>query len=1039
MFKNRKVKRGIAIFILAVMLIAESTIIKTNAYEEFNVNIDKEVIKVGETTNIEVQIPAYDDEIYTAELSLNAESDKDNEYLKDEYIKVDKFTYDSRSNKIKFQFTMDNKTPSAKWKITNIALKYQDGNVYNQYSYSENKYVVTTGTESTVDSAAPKIDTITTSKKRATINEVVDLIVKCKDNLSGVEGGYVKLYHEGSGQYFTYYLTKVDDTTFKASININKNTFNGEYKVYSSYIKDNYGNYLQDYYHDYSCIKEGFQVYGAFDIDDFSAPTVNSVTNTTTGIGADLGELFKVFVDARDNVSGVKSIKVGYEKKYETNGNKVVKEVTGFKYSETKGMYETDVTFTGSSCVGEWQVSYVDVEDNKGNKKRYTKEDFNYNNVSDLNITCNSTAPKFKRIYFDKTIAKPGEIVNIYAELLDDKSYVTGGTVYFYVRDDNSNEEVDCFSSQMTYDSSNKILKGSFKVDNNTPVGNLVAIISLDSSIGFKQGYIKNQCYISGTSQTVEGAFQKITSITMDKTTVKVPDRISFKAQLNEYKYGQDSNLNLTYKLKDYDIRKNITLAYDEASKEYRGTLLTNESIQSGEYILIDSCLDLENGNGGVYIPVKTNNIQSSFKITGTESLDIDPPTIENISVLNKKVKPGDKVKVQAVLKDNSRDIVTGDIFAGLNVNNVGEKNINASFVYNSTTKLYEAEFNLPNDIPNGEFIISYGRIADTKNNNNYYEVDFFKSKGATFTVTGGKDIDKTSPTINGITISNENPRVGETVKISADVKSKEIGKDVVQFFYSTPLGYKNIELKYNSTTQKYERELKVDNYYADGKWILDYISINNFHEAQWIKDYVYMERSDIGGTQLLSQCDFMVSGSQNLRDITPPTYKNMNFKAAGVRDGEKIEFELEAEDDIDEYLYGSIYYEVNGIVSYYGSDFQRQEGTNKYKGYIYVSKSDYNSLKSEIVSVIGVSLNDGMGNTVVQKNIVGKTAKVYNSYDLNMNEKYDIGDIAEIANKYNSKRDKNSYGEWENQSYDFNYDGVIDIYDIVRVAEKIE
>ncbi|WP_299094031.1 hypothetical protein [uncultured Metabacillus sp.] len=231
-------------------------------------------------------------------------------------------------------------------------------------------------------------------------------------------------------------------------------------------------------------------------------------------------------------------------------------------------------------------------------------------------------------------------------------------------------------------------------------------------------------------------------------------------------------------------------------------------------------------------------------------------PSLNSFTVSAKEATVGEKVKISA---DVTND-VTG-------VKNVSVRYANTSYSgnkeitlnYNSTTRKYEGTFNVKKDDSDGYWKVGIISVNDNQDNNylfhnkgyneinKEYPIEFRDLNNATITVYG-TSLDVTPPTINSFTVSSKEAKVGDKVKISANVTDDLTGIKSVGVYYNYPNHIfgkgsgKSILLNYNSTSKKYEGTFNVSQEDAEGEWKISTIVAtdnqgNSYNKLHYIFD----------------------------------------------------------------------------------------------------------------------------------------------------------------------------------------------------------
>ncbi|KKI91137.1 hypothetical protein WQ54_16470 [Bacillus sp. SA1-12] len=182
-------------------------------------------------------------------------------------------------------------------------------------------------------------------------------------------------------------------------------------------------------------------------------------------------------------------------------------------------------------------------------------------------------------------------------------------------------------------------------------------------------------------------------------------------------------------------------------------------------------------------------------------------------------------------------------------------------------------------------------------------------------------------PTLHSFTVSAKEATVGDKVKISAELTSDFNGIKYVTVHYTKPKSNdsngKEIPLKYNSTTRKYEGTFNVEKYDRDGKWRISSIRvIDNQNNYYYYKD------------EFLDLNNYTINVYGTSFEDTLPTLHSFTVSAKEATVGDKVKISADVTNDVKEIRNVSVYYKnlndsgTKGISLYYNSTTRKYEGT---------------------------------------------------------------------------------------------------------------
>jgi len=285
---------------------------------------------------------------------------------------------------------------------------------------------------------------------------------------------------------------------------------------------------------------------------------------------------------------------------------------------------------------------------------------------------------------------------------------------------------------------------------------------------------------------------------------------------------------------------------------------------------------------------------------------DITPPTLNNLTISKTSVGPGDIVKFSAEISDDLSGVDGAYI---MYKSPDGERSKYFWLNYDTTSGIYEGQFEVGRYDPEGTWTIDYLYLIDNQDNSYRYFNRLQPEKHQTYEYkdfssydisVSGTTPDKTPPVLNGLMISKSDSSPGSNVKISAGITDDLSGVTYATIQYKIPHngGYKikNIYLAYNSTTDKYEGEFKTEEFDPSGTWEVDYITvIDKFNQYIYYNgnlpkenpDYEYKDFSAYG-----------ISVSGTTMDVIRPTLSDLRISHNDAVTGDIVKLSAIIKDD---------------------------------------------------------------------------------------------------------------------------------------------
>ncbi|WP_145051431.1 Ig-like domain-containing protein [Paenibacillus xylanexedens] len=279
---------------------------------------------------------------------------------------------------------------------------------------------------------------------------------------------------------------------------------------------------------------------------------------------------------------------------------------------------------------------------------------------------------------------------------------------------------------------------------------------------------------------------------------------------------------------------------------------------------------------------------------------DLTAPAINSISVSSNELTPTSPVKVTADITDDLSGFSDGYI----TYTKPNNQRFNVAFVYNASTKLYEADIRAASNDVAGSWKATTIFLRDKKDNTinlshnstqtNGQKIDFtplhLNVSGVTPTP---QPTDKEAPILHSIEVNNNKLTVNDRLQLTAEVTDNESGVASVIAYYRTPSGAtKSISLT-GSGNDKFVGSYTIGKYDESGEWTLT--SVTTRDRVGNSKTYTsYQDRNN--KTVNFNNCLVVISGTTV--DKEAPVLHDISVTSRLVHPNEKIEVRAEVTDN---------------------------------------------------------------------------------------------------------------------------------------------
>ncbi|MFK9091472.1 Ig-like domain-containing protein [Bacillus salipaludis] len=578
---------------------------------------------------------------------------------------------------------------------------------------------------------------------------------------------------------------------------------------------------------------------------DFTDPAIGDVTLSQTTINA--GEQLKVQANITDDKSGLEDASVGicsddfgcYMYPLEKNNT------TGL-------LYEGSADIPRSFKPGTYQV-VVEATDKAGNYSRKTLDQ-----TLDIHNDGDYSPPVIEDLQISPATAKPGEEINFTATMTDTESSVKQVEVQF------SSKSGQFRFVDLTLDEQTGKWTGSYQVRANDESGDWSFEVAAADQYDNWTWYNSDK-KISIDNPDADFLAPVVDSVALSAAKVSLGEDLVITAAVHDDKSGV--NEVSAYLTSPSGEGRYVTLSYDENLKKWVGSYTISQRDEPGEWTLSE--LDLTDNADNRSM----ERLEDKVFTVDNPDADFTAPVFEEINFSPKAAKVGDHVKITAKAHDDKSGIE--EFMVSLtSQDEIQRQGVDLS--YDESTDEWVGWFNVgPNTMP-GEWTISSIYLSDFAGNVSpaYPE--------ASFTVDNPNG-DFMGPVISNTQVTPSTVRVGEKVTITTEAVDDQSGvKEVTANLYNEvgDYSYKEVRLRYNSTSKKWTGTFEVQETTRPGTWQVEI----------YAKDIANNYSSDT------SNKTFTVINTTG--DYTGPTIKSLEVTPTTVNAGGKVTFTAAVTDD---------------------------------------------------------------------------------------------------------------------------------------------
>jgi hypothetical protein len=310
----------------------------------------------------------------------------------------------------------------------------------------------------------------------------------------------------------------------------------------------------------------------------------------------------------------------------------------------------------------------------------------------------------------------------------------------------------------------------------------------------------------------------KLISASINKKTVKVGETIILTFNLEDKESGLSQiGGDSTIELQHQSGQRYITHLYNVSSNQMNTKILITPDILKGVWKVSNISVKDKAGNSEAYTNYDPKIAVLSFDVlNGLE--DRTGPLIKGISVINKEYRPGEKVKVELSVEDQSGIVGVNGILQFKH--SLTDSYMVGDIHYNNTTKKVESFITVPEDVKNGTWELFNVNIRDKYSNEiMYFQDKYSYFRNYKFSIIGGSD-DFTPPVLKNINLNKTNFYNGEDLSIEIDAYDKsEIYRVDISFIHRSTYRTIGAFLEWDWEKKKYTANIKIPLDAPVGEW----------------------------------------------------------------------------------------------------------------------------------------------------------------------------------------------------------------------------
>ena len=277
-------------------------------------------------------------------------------------------------------FNVTDTTEDGEWQISYIYIDDAQNNSQYIYNVHTNPYIdlsedlsagnfTVSGTNADITSPKADISSLKVDFKEVQPGDQVKVSLKVTDDLSGVR--YVRVYYQSpiTGKIESVTLSNSQGDNYEGYFNVTDTTEDGEWQISYIYIDDaqNNSQYIYNVHtNPYIDLSEDLST-GNFTVSgtnaDITSPKADISSLKVDFKEVQPGDQVKVSLKVTDDLSGVRYVRVYYQ-------SPITGKIESVTLSNSQGdNYEGYFNVTDTTEDGEWQISYIYIDDAQNNSQ----------------------------------------------------------------------------------------------------------------------------------------------------------------------------------------------------------------------------------------------------------------------------------------------------------------------------------------------------------------------------------------------------------------------------------------------------------------------------------------------------------------------------------------------------------------------------------------------------------------------------------------------------------------------------------------------
>ena len=324
-----------------------------------------------------------------------------------------------------------------------------------------------------------------------------------------------------------------------------------------------------------------------------------------------------------------------------------------------------------------------------------------------------------------------------------------------------------------------------------------------------------------------------VTGISVDRTTAKVGDEITFTVTVEEEHEISSASMAIRCE-SSYQ-----TVILTASSKNvYTGSLTVNRNWTSGDYIIAYVDIDDVYGNSS-FLKQDVSRQFSDLVITvDTGVNDTTPPYVTGISVDRTTAKVGDEITFTVTVEEE-HEISSASMAIRC------ESSYQTVILTASSKNVYTGSLTVNRNWTSGDYIIAYVDIDDVYGNSSFLKQDVSRQfSDLVITVDTGVN-DTTPPYVTGISVDRTTAKVGDEITFTVTVEEEhEISSASMAIRCES--SYQTVILT-ASSKNVYTGSLTVNRNWTSGDYIIAYVDIDDVYgNSSFLKQDVSRQFSDL-------------------------------------------------------------------------------------------------------------------------------------------------------------------------------------------------